>query len=385
MLNTLASHNSDIKQLLDKGYALALENNCLAVRDIPYLDKTGALKWGAFVSKLQFIDKVRVQMDDHQIYFCGEHPCELDGTPIRNLAGGAMTMPLSSPDLIVQRSFSNKPVGGFSDLYEKFESYVNILSGPAIDKFNVSPLTFDSVDVDTPSVFHYRDTLTSRAAISDLTSPFSQDVVAIIGLGGTGAYVLDFLVKTPVMEIRGFDLDWFHVHNAFRSPGKLEEDELGKTKSEVYQGRYETFRTGIDLRSKLILADSLTELEGVTFAFVCVDKGEARAGIFNALVQLGIPFIDVGMGLARDRGPITGQVRTTYFSVEDAKHVIEEKLAPMSDLPEDVYRNNIQISELNALNACLAVIKYKQLRGFYAEGDAGYHMLFSIEDLKMYK
>jgi len=38
----------------------------------------------------------------------------------------------------------------------------------------------------------------------DLSSKFADDVVAVIGLGGTGSYIVDFLVKTPVKEIRGF-------------------------------------------------------------------------------------------------------------------------------------------------------------------------------------
>jgi len=46
-----------------------------------------------------------------------------------------------------------------------------------------------------------------------------------------GGYLLDFLVKMPVREIRGFDFDFFHVHNAFRSPGRLAEDDLGKPKA----------------------------------------------------------------------------------------------------------------------------------------------------------
>jgi len=70
-------------------------------------------------------------------------------------------------------------------------------------------------------------------------------VVAVIGLGGTGAYVLDFLIKTPVREIRAFDPDVFHVHNAFRSPGRLDESELGKPKTGVYDGRYNSFRQGL--------------------------------------------------------------------------------------------------------------------------------------------
>src|SRR5258708_40318449 len=94
---------------------------------------------------------------------------------------------------------------------------------------SANPYTFRTVEKMSDSVFKFHDTLTSRAEITDLSTKFANDVVAIIGVGGTGAYVLDFLVKTPVREIRAFDLDVFHVHNAFRSPGRLEETELGKT------------------------------------------------------------------------------------------------------------------------------------------------------------
>ena len=43
---------------------------------------------------------------------------------------------------------------------------------------------------------------------------------------------------------------------------------------------------------------------------------------------------------------------------------------------------NIQISELNALNACLAVIRFKQLRGFYFEEVPYYHLVMEVGDLK---
>jgi tRNA A37 threonylcarbamoyladenosine dehydratase len=47
------------------------------------------------------------------------------------------------------------------------------------------------------SVFKLHDTLTSRAEIGDLAAVFKDEVVAIIGLGGTGSYLLDFMAKTP--------------------------------------------------------------------------------------------------------------------------------------------------------------------------------------------
>jgi hypothetical protein len=58
-------------------------------------------------------------------------------------------------------------------------------------------------------------------------------------------------------------------------------------------------------------------------------------------------------------------------------------LADEADDPDDIYRTNIQIGELNALNACLAVIRFKQLRGFYFEEASFFHLLFDIGDLKI--
>lgn len=89
------------------------------------------------------------------------------------------------------------------------------------------------------------------------------------------------------------------------------------------------------------------------------------------------------MGLGRKHGPINGLLRTTYFSREFDVRPSERGLAPLTDDPNDIYRANIQISELNALNACLAVIKFKQLRGFYFEESSHFNILFEIGDLKI--
>lgn len=382
MATKLAEHNEDIDRLLKKGYALSVDSNHLVVRDIPYLDDKGELQIGAIVSMLNVIDTLKVGMVDHQIFFCGGPPCELDGAQIKNLGGGPVQVSLESPDLIVQRSFSNKPpIGHFDDWFDKIESYVTIISGPAMSKFDVHPHTFRSVEEKSNSVFKLRDTLTSRAEIGDLSIKLQDDTVAIIGLGGTGAYLLDFLVKTPVKEIRGFDLDWYHVHNAFRSPGRLELNDLGKRKSEVYGERYENFRKNVNIYPNYITSDSEKDLVGVTFAFVCVDSGKSRAEIFELLIRLKIPFIDVGMGLDRCAGAISGTLRTTFFSNETAKEIVDKRLVPLSDIPDDEYKSNIQISELNALNACLAIIKYKQLREFYVDDNAYYHSLFNLDGL----
>lgn len=385
MLIELASHNDDIRRLMEKGYALRFDSAHLVVRDIPYLDSQKALQIGAFVTKLEFIDKVRVKQQDHQVFFAGSPPYGLNGQPIPNLAGGPTSLTLAHSDVVVQRTFSNKPSSGFTDFFDKIEHYVGMISGPAIELHGANPLTF-RVDTEAVkgSVFKFHDTLTSRAEIGDLAARFKNEVVAIIGLGGTGAYVLDFFVKTPVKQIRGFDGDAYHVHNAYRSPGRLEEKELSQGKADVYRSRYENFREGVHLVRKYIDRSCAADFEGVTFAFVCVDKGSARAEIFELLLGLGIPFIDVGMGLTRNADALTGMMRATYYSTADGRKVQQMGLAEMSDDPNDVYRQNIQIAELNALNAALAVIRYKQIRGFYANDNGAHHMLFELGGLKLF-
>lgn len=388
MFQRLVSHNDDLRRLVKNGYAVAFDTNDLVVRDIPYLDAEGLLKMGALVAKLVFIDQNHVTQTDHQVFFAGSVPHGLDGKPIPNLAGGAHQLTLSDAcnDVVVERSFSNKPktTGAFADFFDKIESYVAIISGPAIEKYGVSPYTFRVVEhTASDSIFKFHDTLTSRAEITDLVGQFKDDIIAVIGLGGTGAYVLDFIVKTPVREIRSFDLDPYYVHNAFRSPGRVEEGEFGKSKAHVYQARYDNFRHGLSMVPKFIDSQSSSELEGVTFAFVCVDKGSARAGILDALMARKIPFIDVGMGLNRKRGALSGMVRVTYFSAGDAQTVRDKQLVELADRPDDIYCANIQIAELNALNACLAVIRFKQLRGFYLEEAPLYNLLFGIGDMKI--
>lgn len=124
--------------------------------------------------------------------------------------------------------------------------------------------------------------------------------------------------------------------------------------------------------------------QAVWFAFVCVDKGSARAEIFKILIDKGIPFIDVGMGPSISKqGSIKGLLRTTYFPPGQAADIAAQGHAETKDAPEGVYRTNIQLIELNALNAAIAVIRYKQLRSFYADDVRGNNLLFDIRDLKI--
>ncbi len=390
MFQKLVSHNSDLKRLVEKKYAVAFDSKHLIIRDIPYLDQNKELQIGAIVAKLEFIDEVRVQQDDHQIFFAGGIPHETDGTPIANLASSReANLPLSelSSDVVVQRRFSHKlkKTNGYTDFFEKIETYTAVISGPAMALYpEVHPYTCRIVEetIDDP-IFKLHDTLTSRAELQELSTVFESEKVAIIGLGGTGSYVLEFLAKTRVGKIEAFDADGFYVHNLYRSPGKVETSEFGKTKAEVYKSRYENLRNGLTFHTKYLDSDSSSDLEGVTFAFVCVDSGSSRAAIFDVLKTLKIPFIDVGMGLSKKDNGLRGAIQTTHYPPDSVDEIVANGFAQLVDRPENLYKENIQISELNALNAALAVIHYKQLKGFYDNQTDGHHFHFDVSDLQI--
>jgi len=62
------------------------------------------------------------------------------------------------------------------------------------------------------SVFRYLDSASSRAGIRMANEKLELGKLAIVGLGGTGSYVLDLVAKAPVGEINLFDGDVRREH-----------------------------------------------------------------------------------------------------------------------------------------------------------------------------
>ena len=102
------------------------------------------------------------------------------------------------------------------------------------------------------------------------------------------------------------------------------------------------------------------------FVFVCIDHGPSRRLICDFLIANKIPFVDVGMDLSMTAGQeIYGTLRTTAC-LPDANDHFWSRAPDMENAGDGLYEENIQVAELNALNAQLAVFKWKQLFGFYA-------------------
>jgi molybdopterin/thiamine biosynthesis adenylyltransferase len=200
-----------------------------------------------------------------------------------------------------------------------------------------------------------------------------KEKVAIVGVGGTGSYVLDLIAKTRVAEIHIFDGDDFEPHNAFRSPGAWSLEELDQKKTKV-QNFYDTYsklrRKGLVKHDEPLTATNLELLTGVTFVFLCMDAGKNKRAIVDWLIANGVAFIEVGMGITRAPTGLQGLVRVVTSTAAKRDHINARLSFGEDEEPENEYATNIQIAELNALNAAMAVIRWKRLIGFYR--DAGH-------------
>ena len=117
-------------------------------------------------------------------------------------------------------------------------------------------------------------------------------------------------------------------------------------------------------------------LRDLDFVFICVDKGSAKKDIVAFLEAKSIAFIDVGMGVQVGDNNLLGIVRTTTSTPAKREHL--KTLVSFNDDADDEYATNIQIADLNMLNAALAVIKWKKLCGFYQDLEQEHHCTYSI-------
>jgi len=379
MSHQLVERNPDLKQLRDEGYSIYVNGGFVVMREVPYVDSEGRTQWGAFASALQLAGDRTKPPGDHTVLFAGENPHQVDGTAIRRHSNISVGI---GKGITAKLKFSQNPPGGYRDYYHLMTTYAAIFSAPAqaIDP-EANPRVYRTPDHDDEqTVFNYIDTATSRAEIDEIVDRLREERIAIIGLGGTGVYVLDFVSKNPVAEIRTFDADEMHTHNAFRAPGAPSIEQLREAPTKVahHHATYSNMHRRIVPHAVMLDSSNLDLLDGVSFAFICIDDGEAKKAIVEKLEQLEIAFIDCGLGVKTTNGALGGIVRTTASVPGRREHVHEGRI-PFANDEAGVYGSNIQIAELNALNAVFAVIKWKKIRGIYHDGIEELHSLYTID------
>lgn len=367
----LASRNPFVQDLEDQGFLLDFVGGYLLIYGLPYLNEAGELAYGDWASPVDLsAEGVIDPPTNHQAWFRGGRPHDQSGRPLR-LGGGADKVAVSAA-FEAQTSFSYKlkddqgQLRAYNSFEEKVLTYLDTITGPAMSKFrHATPLrAIETKAAEQGTPLRLPDTLSARYHMNDLSKLLVGKRAAIVGLGGTGAYILDFLARTHLAEIALFDDDKVHVHTLFRWPGVF-SDAIGKLKVSALWVQYGQWHANIRPVPERVSTDNIEQLGEFDFVFIAVDHGPSRILIVDWLTARGIPFADCGMGLNRAPTGLNGVVRVTGTQRDAFEETANTMFLPGGDPEGGEYRKQAQIGELNALNAAFAVMLFKQHFGIY--------------------
>ena len=169
-----------------------------------------------------------------------------------------------------------------------------------------------------------------------------------------------------------------------RSPGAASMNDLSENprKVDYYQRQYSNMHKYIHVHDYYVKKENLQELDQMDYVFVCVDRNAARKIITDYLVSVGVAFSDVGLGVNVVDDKLTGAVRVTSATIDKNDHLPLRIFSEDSD--NNDYATNIQIAELNALNAVFAILKWKKLSGIYVDLENEHHSSYSIGVSKIF-
>jgi hypothetical protein len=378
----LITNSPDLAQLCSEGYEVAIKSGYLVVTSVPYVTPARTVELGTLVSVLDLAGPTTTKKpDSHVIHFIGSHPCNPDGSEIKGLGRHGDSNHKLAEGLIVDHAFSNKPENGYANYHEKITRYVQMISESArVIEPNATARTGHPVESEDPdSPFVYIDSNSSRAHITALSQKLKGHRIAIAGLGGTGSYILDLMAKTYTKEIHLFDDDDYRLHNVYRCPGAPTREQIERIpdKVEYLAEVYSRIHRGIIPHSEKLSAANVSLLTGFDCIFLCLDSGPEKKAVVDFLIGAGVPFVDTGVGIQVADSNLIGTVRATTVTSAKNNHV--QNRMPMLDAAKDDYSTNIQIAELNMLNAVMAVLRWKKLAGFYADFRHEHHNTYTIE------
>ena len=240
--------------------------------------------------------------------------------------------------------------------------------------------------------FKIPNTFEARAALGPVQDRIREQRIAVIGLGGTGAYVLDLMANTPVPEIHLLDADEVDWHTFMRAPGAPTADEIESLcgsplkKVAYYRSKYAPLREGIYPHPVRIDSSSMfgkfLSSHPVDFAFVCIDQKKDSDSprqdvVYEALSQAEIPFIDSGVSITLEDDTVRGAVTTSFYAKRSEAW---REGIPNARVEGDApgYRN-VQLPEVNALAASLAVMEWRRRTEQYVSESASFLHKFRLE------
>ena len=294
---------------------------------------------------------------------------QADGTPIGNHLGGDEK---TWSDISIRKGSQSNPENDGS-ASEVIHRYAKQIVG-AVWAASESETIPDAM----PSPFKIPNTFEARSAIAPVQDCIRGQSIAIIGLGGTGAYVLDLIAKTPVNDIHLLDSDVVDWHTLFRAPSAPTAEEIESVrkgdlrKVDYYFSKYASLRDGIHPHAVRVDSTSMfrefLSAHPIDHVFVCIDQladcdSPRQDAVYCALSETAVPFIDSGVSITVDGDAVRGAVTTSAY---DPGSVAWENAIPNARVEGDVpgYRN-VQLPEVNALAASLAVMEWRRRTGQY--------------------
>jgi hypothetical protein len=374
-----------LRCLVDEGFEIEVRNSHLVIRNVPYVTLDGALARGTLTCALSLdgMGLTSTPQADHTMHFAGGTPCHRNGDPMRNIIHSSDRQMFG--DMEVDHYLSSKPeiTHRYENIYDKVVAYEGLIGGAArsLDRTaNARSYVKAMIAVDD-SPFAIPDSASARYRIGTVNRKL-MGRIAIIGLGGTGSFLLDIVAKTWATEIHLYDSDQLLNHNLFRSPGAPETDLLKDFpyKVDYYAQVYARMHSGIVPHRLRVTTANVDEFADFDFVFVCVDKGSSRREIAEGLLRLGIPFVDTGIGVGFEDGSLDGCARATFIRPATAWSEVQ-KLLPLGDDNEDdnVYRTDIQIAAMNSLNANLAVLRWQRWMKYFRDERDEANCVYMIE------
>ena len=388
MCTSLISRNDDLYKLKEAGYHLQLRGLYLIVHGIPYVTESGEIQSANIVTHLEVSgatgEESTLPPSDHTVWWTGGIPHRADGSNMdQYLSCGNWEQGHDIGEgITVRMQWSRKPKEagrprGYRDYYEKIVTYINEVAGEAD---GLRPGILDAarhgseplISSTTSSRFAYIDTSSYRNGTKGIESRIEDEVVAVIGVGGTGSYLVDVLAKTNIKELHLFDDDVMRIHNAFRVAGAARVGELNgrKTKLAWHVERYRNVRIeGLHPHDVRLTAENLDILRNCSTAFIAVDKLPVRRMIQKACSEMGVLHLSVGIGLeveGENNDKIGGMVKVECDFNDLSRGPVDfNAFDDLDNEEDDVYRSNIQTAEVNMLGAAIAITEWKARRGIY--------------------
>lgn len=198
------ARDTSISPLVEQGYEVVVRGAYLLVMNVPYVSSESVVRRGILVCEIARTTSPLGRPPHHQAWFVGEIPCYASGQPMEALINQRGPIPLWD-GFSACAYFSNKPhgVAAFETYAEKMLHYIGLIEAQAgvVEPGVTSRTRKEFSMVESPTVFKYEDMASVRASIVAVAEKLRTERIGLVGLGGTGSYILDLVAKTPVEEI----------------------------------------------------------------------------------------------------------------------------------------------------------------------------------------